>query len=88
MSTKKYDVVCKTGSYQTPDGKTKNNYVNVGTILENEGREFMVMNRHFNPAGLPNPDNRATIILSFFEPKKQDDKPTPSTDDIKWDDNA
>lgn len=74
MATKKYDVVCKTGSWTNNEGKTKNKYLNVGTVFTNDdGREFMVLNRTFNPAGVANPENKEAVILSFFEPKPKEE---------------
>ena len=82
MSTKKYDVCVKTGSWQDKEGKTKNRYVNVGSVMTNDdGKEFMLLNRHFNPAGILNPDNRESIILSFFEPKAKEET---KQDEVKW----
>jgi len=79
MATKKYDVAVKCGTYKK-NGETKGKYLNVGVILEKEdGGKFMLLNRTFNPAGVPNPDNKDTIILSFFEPKK-DEQPKQTTD--------
>jgi len=28
------------------------------------------MDRHFNPAGVPNPDNKGNVLISKFEPKQ------------------
>ena len=79
-TTKKYDVACKCGSYEK-NGETKNRYINVGVILEKEdGGKFMLLNRTFNPAGIPNPDNKDTVLLSFFEPK-QNEKPSEDLED-------
>lgn len=85
MANKKYDVVCKTGSWTDKEGKTKNKYINVGTVFSNDdGREFMVLNRSFNPAGIINPDNKEAVILSFFEPKKKEEVITTKSDDVSW----
>ena len=86
MANKKWEVVCKVSSYQDKEGKTKNRYVNVGSIMTNDdGREFMLLNRHFNPAGIPNPDNRESIILSFFETKsKETTTETPKQEEVSW----
>ena len=74
MATKKFDVACKVSSYQDKEGKTKNKYLNVGTVFENDdNRMFMVLNRTFSPAGVPNPENKEAVILSFFEPKAKEE---------------
>ena len=50
------------------------NWVNIGCIIEkDDGGKFMIMNRTFNPAGVPNPDNRDTLIVSMFDVKAKDE---------------
>jgi len=71
MSKKLWEVVAKTGSYQK-DGETKNRYLNIGSIMEGEHGPYMIMERTFNPAGLPNPEDRSSLILSLFKPKEKD----------------
>ncbi len=66
-----YDVSVKTGSYQK-DGETKNRYLQVGSILKGEHGPYMIMERTFNPAGLPNPEDRSSLILSLFKPREKD----------------
>ncbi len=52
------------GSYQK-DGQTKNRYQNVGQVLRNDnGEEMMMLNRSFNPAGVPYKDGSDSIIIS------------------------
>lgn len=72
MATKKiYDLTVKTGEYQNNQGETKGRYLNVGAIMQKEdGGKFIFLNRTFNPAGVPNPDNRDNVILSMFKPKE------------------
>ncbi len=71
-TTKIYDLAAVVGTYQK-DGDTKNRYQNVGAILQKEdGGKFIMLERWFNPAGVPNPDNRSTVLLSMFEPKPRD----------------
>jgi single-stranded DNA-binding protein len=69
MGTKKiYDLAVKTGSYTDREGNTKNRYVNCGAIFEkDDGSKFITINRTFNPAGVPNPDNKEMVILSQFD---------------------
>ena len=72
---KKYDLAVKTGTYQK-DGDTKNKYLNVGAIMEkDDGGTFILLDRTFNPAGVPNPDDRENFIISMFEPKSNDSMP-------------
>lgn len=69
MTTKKYDVAVKTGTYLDKQGVEKGQYENIGTVLEGDKGLFMVLRRTFNPAGIPNPNNKDSILLSFFAPK-------------------
>lgn len=81
MGTRKiYDLAVKTGSYSDRNGETKGRYVNCGAIWEkDDGSKFITLNRTFNPAGVPNPDNKEAIILSQFDLRKKDgDKPAQS----------
>ena len=88
MATKKtYDLAVKTGEYQK-DGQTKNRYQNIGSVMEKEdGGKFILLDRTFSPAGVINPDNRDTVIVSLFAVKKDvitaEHKPEESyTDEI------
>lgn len=71
MAVKKvYDLAVKTGSYTDRDGNAKGRYVNVGAVWEkDDGSQFTTINRTFNPAGVPNPENKESIIISRFEVK-------------------
>lgn len=83
---KLYDLAVKTGTHEK-DGETKNRYENVGSIMEkDDGGRFILLNRTFNPAGVPNPDNRSNVILSMFknEPKKESTPPPVSDDDVPF----
>ena len=69
MSKKIKDVVVKTGSYDV-NGETKGRYENVGVLMQAEdGSQYALLKRTFNPAGVINPDNRESVTLSFFDPK-------------------
>ena len=64
---KKYDLSVKTGSYMK-DGQEKGRYENVGAVMQNDNGFFMILKRSFNPAGIINPDNKESVIISMFEP--------------------
>lgn len=66
---KKYDIVATTGSY-TKNGETKNRYKNVGVVMEKDGKPFILLERTFNPAGLPN-DGKESVLLSLYPPKEK-----------------
>lgn len=69
MVKKVYDLVVANGKYQSGDGE-KTNYVNIGAVMEKEeGGKFILIDRTFNPAGVINPENKSSIIVSMFTPK-------------------
>jgi hypothetical protein len=64
-----YDVAVKVGSYQK-DGQDKARWQNVGAVLKgDDGNMVMLLERSFNPAGVPFKEGQNTIILSFFDVK-------------------
>ena len=82
MATKLYkDAVVVTGTYQDASGQNKNRSMNVGSVLQrDDGSFFLVLNRTFNPAGVPNPENRDTLIVNFYDPKPKDgQQPAPQS---------
>lgn len=70
MSKKLYDICAKTGSYTTREGETKNRYQNVGAVIQGDNGPFIILERWFNPAGVPT--DRDSVLLSLL---KADDKP-------------
>jgi len=72
MATKVYDIAVKTGEY-IKDGETKGRYENIGAVMKGDDGSFVILKRTFNPAGVPNPENRDTLIASLFsdKPKQQ-----------------
>lgn len=70
MAKKIYDLAVKTGSYTDSSGNEKGRYLNIGSVLQkDDGGKFLLLNRTVNLAGIPNPENRDTVIVSMFEPK-------------------
>ena len=66
------DLAVKVGSYTDGQGQEKGRYQNVGSLMRSDdGNEFIVLHRWFNPAGVPNPENRDSVLISCFEPKPQ-----------------
>jgi hypothetical protein len=50
-------------------------YLDVGVILEDENGPFMLLNKTFNPAGVPDADpQKSSVKIRMFEPKPYDDK--------------
>lgn len=66
---KKYDLVVKTGEYTDSSGEVKARYQNVGVVMENDKGPYMLLNRTFNPAGVPGNADRDNIMVSMFEPR-------------------
>ena len=67
------ELVVKTGSYRDRDGNEKPRWKNVGSLMESEdGGKFILLDTTFNPAGVPNPDNRDNVLISIFEMKDND----------------
>lgn len=78
MTTKKYDLAVKVGEYQK-NGETKGRYENIGSVMVNDdGGEFILIKRTFNPAGVPNPQGKDSVIVSKFEVKDKDDDHAPA----------
>ena len=66
------ELVVKTGSYRDRDGNEKPRWKNVGSLMESEdGGKFILLDTTFNPAGVPNPDNRDNVLISIFELREE-----------------
>jgi len=86
---KLYDLAVKTGSYTNKAGEEKGRWDNVGTIMQNDdGSKMILLKRTFNPAGVPNPDNRDSVILSMFAPKAKEDVRTDVQTDNPFGDDS
>ncbi|MBL4940932.1 MAG: hypothetical protein JKY81_04640 [Colwellia sp.] len=73
MTHKIADLVVKTGEYQK-DGETKGRYENVGSMMQGDNGQFMILKRTFNPAGVPNPDCKDSVIVSCFEKQENNNQ--------------
>lgn len=86
MATKIKDLAVKVGEYRTSDGDTKAKWQTVGAMFKGENGNFIVLERWFNPAGVPTDGKGSGIFLSLFDPKQFDTKgnqsPAPKADDI------
>jgi len=59
-------LACKVGSYMK-DGQEKGKYVDVGVLMQGQdGGMFVLLNTTFNPAGVPNLENKESILVSVF----------------------
>ena len=66
MTHKIADLAVKTGEYKK-DGEIKARYENVGSLMQGDKGHFLILKRTFNPAGVPNPDDKDSVIVSCFE---------------------
>ena len=70
MSKVAYELKAKVGTYEK-NGETKGKYRNVGVMMQGNDGPYILMDRTFNPAGVPN-DGRENIIVSCFLPRGED----------------
>lgn len=68
MSKRMYDIVVKTG--EKPDGKAI--WKTVGVMMEGDKGPFLLLDRTFNPAGVPpKTPTDSSIFCSLFEPSNE-----------------
>lgn len=67
MAQKIADLAVKTGEYTDNNGNQKGRYENVGSLMQGDNGQFLILKRTFNPAGVPNPDCKDSVIVSCFE---------------------
>jgi hypothetical protein len=71
-ATKIRDLAVKVSEYTDAQGQTKGRYENVGSMMKgDDGGIFLIFKRTFNPAGVPNPECRDSLMISCFELKDQ-----------------
>ena len=67
MSRVKHDICVAVGKYRGQDGQEKNRYQKMGVELETDGGgRVILLERWFNPAGIPDQEGRGTVMLSLF----------------------
>lgn len=72
---KVYDLMVKVGEYQNSAGEKKGRYVQAGRVMQSDdGGEYVLINRTFNPAGVPDLTGKGgdAVLLSKFEPRTND----------------
>ncbi len=78
---KKYDLSVKTGTYEK-NGETKGKYTNVGLILENdEGKRIVMIDPLFNFGAVRREEGKDMVMVSMFEPKKDNQKQATSEEE-------
>lgn len=70
MAKRLYDLAVRVGEY-TKDGETKGRFLSVGSVMQSDdGGQFIMLNRSFNPAGVPVKDpNADAILIGCYQPK-------------------
>lgn len=76
-SRKTHDLSVKVGSYRDASGQEKGRYKTIGALMQGDRGPYVVLDRTFNPAGVPAEDGRDQIIVSCFEPRAKDDGGQP-----------
>ena len=72
-AVKVYDLAVKVSTYTTRDGQEKGRWQNIGSVLQlDNGGKVILIDRTFNPAGVPNPDDKDSVMVSMFPPKEHD----------------
>lgn len=67
MSSKTHDVTTKVGEFQQ-NGETKARWKNVGSLIKTDkGSMVLLLDRTFNPAGVPGEGNSESVMLQFFK---------------------
>lgn len=76
MAAKKlYDLAVKTGSYTDRNGEEKGRWKNIGSVLQmDDGGKVILIDRSFNPAGVPFREGSDQIMVSMFPPKDKDEQ--------------
>lgn len=76
MPRKLRDLAVKIGTYTDRQGNEKGRWQNVGALMRgDDGGEFVILHRFFNPAGVPNPENRDSVLISAFKPQERQEQP-------------
>lgn len=66
------DIAVAVSSYTDRNGNEKARWQTVGAMMKSEKGKFVIfLDRTFNPAGVPNPDGRESVMLNLFDPKPQ-----------------
>lgn len=75
---KTYNLSVATGKYHNAAGEEKTNWKNIGGIFEGENGNYILMDRTFNPAGVPDLDKNGayrgsdSILISIFKVDEKD----------------
>lgn len=70
---KTHDALIVTGTYQK-DGETKKRYKNVGALMHGDHGPYLLLDRTFNPAGVPGQEGKESVLISFSAVKDRDEE--------------
>ena len=78
MATKLYDIAVEVARFTGNDGKEKKRWKNIGAVwtstdIKGEKYNFIMLDRSFNPAGVPCKDGADAIRASLFKQKNNAD---------------
>lgn len=65
---KVFNLAAKVGEWTNAQGEVKSRYKNVGSVMEGEHGQFILLDKTFNPAGIVS--QKDSVIISMFEPKE------------------
>lgn len=78
---KTYNLAVATGKYHNAQGDEKTNWKNIGGIFEGEnGNKYILMDRTFNPAGVPDLDKNGayrggdSVLISIFKVEEKENQ--------------
>lgn len=74
MATLVKELAVAVSSYTDPaTGQQKSRFQQIGVLMRNDqGDDFILLSRSFNPAGVPFKPGSDKIIVSCFDPKPRD----------------
>ena len=74
---KLYDLCVVTSRY-TQNGQQKSRYENIGALCEKDGKKFIMLKAHFNPAAIGRQEGSENIFVFMFAPKDRDNNSSQS----------
>lgn len=80
MATVVKEMAVAVATYQDRNtGRDKNRYKNIGVLMESRNddgsiNQFLLMDRTFNPAGVPVKPGSDKILVSLFDPREGDSR--------------
>jgi hypothetical protein len=67
--TKKKDLCVVVGKYTDKSGAEKNSYRTIGSLMESDKGDFILLDPFFNTAAVQREAGRDRIMVSMFDPK-------------------